>query len=133
MVDCLILRTNRTLKKKRVDNKKDSFTFEKGTYYILKDRVVLIKAFIGWKPCLIYKEGLSEPLGFENIIMAKTKNGKNEDHVLIDANSIHNLTSRELLKVITDTKMSATEMLLMGLVVLNLLCTVGVIGVISGQ
>ena len=133
MVDCLILRTNRTLKKKRVNNKKDRFTFEKGTYYILKDKVILIKAFIGWKPCLIYKEGLSEPLGFDNILMAKTKEGNNADHVLIDANSIHNLTSKELLRVITDTTMSTTDMLLIGLVILNLLCTIGVIGVISGQ
>jgi len=128
-MECWILRTNKTIKRKRVSNKKDSFSFEGGTYYVIKDNVLLKKSLLGFKSILFYIENYSEPLSLTNI---KKKKGKDADTVLIDAKSIHNLTSRELLSVLTKTSFSKVELLLMGLLILNLLISIASLGGING-
>jgi len=124
MVECWILRTNKTVKKKRISNKRDSFRFEGGTYYIIKENTMLKKGLIGYKPLLLYLENFSEPLSLENV---EKRKGKGET-VLIDAKSIHNLTSRELLSVLTKTTFTRTELLLIGLIILNLLLSIAILG-----
>lgn len=124
---CLILRTNRTLKKKNVSNKKDSFEFEDGKYFVEQDKVILTKGFFGWKPCLIYKEGISVPIGFDTIQQIKNDKGDKVDTILIDAFSVHNLTSRELLSVLTKTSFTKMETLIIVMLALNIL--IGIIGI----
>lgn len=133
MISCYIMRENKTLKVKKVRTKADSFKFEHGVYYIQDDKIILYKGLIGWKPILIFKEGYSEALSFDNVIKRpKLKNGKiiEDDTVLIDATSIHNLTSRELLDVLAKTTLTKTELIMLIAIIFNLLVTLGIAGAI---
>lgn len=65
----IILRTNRTLGRRRIRNNKDDFIFEDGTYFIKKEKVIIDKTSIRGKlkPTLIYVEGVAEPLYLDNL------------------------------------------------------------------
>lgn len=126
-MECWILRTNGTIKRIRISDKKDSFDFEDGKYFVIEKHIIN-KKFLHffYKPMLIYIEGFSEPLGLNNIVKKKREvqvknkeSGKMEtkeiedDTILIDAFSIHNLADRENLSVLTDTSMTKVDMIVL--------------------
>lgn len=132
MIVCLIIRTNRSLKRYKINEKADSFNFEGGTYYVRSDRVMLEKKIFGFKPILLYKEGIPEPLALENIKkVTNSETGEEDETVLIDAKSIHNLTSRELLSVLTKTSFSRIEMFIIVMLILNMMFSCGIIALIT--
>jgi len=133
MVLCYILRKTGTLKIKKVKDKLDSFTFEQGKYFILKDRMFLLKKLIGYRPTLFYKEGISEPLKLENIVKQKIKVVNEEtgeetyiedETVLINAKNIHDLTSSEMLSVLSSQNLSKVDKLLIGLIALSIIINI---------
>lgn len=124
---CFILRTNRTMAYKKIKGDVDSFTFEEGKYFVVSDKVMLDKRFFGYRPILLFKEGIPEPLGLTNI--KKLQEEDTEETILIDAWSIHNLTSRELLSVLTKTSFSRIEMAILVFLILNVLISLIGIGV----
>ena len=140
---CIIMRSNRTLKLKKVGLRKDSFNFEDGVYFINSDRVCLKKNFLfGHKPVLLYKEGISQPLGFNDIIkkqkeqtdkdgkVIKDKKGNavmiDDETILIDARSLHKLASEHILGFLTR---SSTKKLLMAIIIISLFTLIITIGV----
>ena len=131
MIVCLIIRTNRSLKRYKINEKADSFVFEGGTYYVRSDRVLLEKKLFTFKPILLYKEGIPEPLALDNIKkILNVETGEEDETVLIDAKSIHNLTSRELLSVLTKTSFSRIELFIMVMLILNIMFSCGVIALV---
>lgn len=135
-ITCFILRTNRTMAYKKIKSNVDAFEFEEGKYFVVSDKVMLDKRFLGYRPILLYKEGIPEPLGLTNILKKpsddKDKANEEEETVLIDAWSIHNLTSRELLSVLTKTSFTRMEMLIIVFLILNVVLTIISIGVAQG-
>ena len=135
MIKCFILRTNNTIKKTRVRESRDVFSFEEGKYFIQSDKVMLYKGLLFFKPFLFYKEGYSEPICFDNVekVIHKDADGKeiNDDTVLIDAQSIHNLTSKELLNVLAKVSLSKFEMLILFVVIINLLISAVVVSMVA--
>lgn len=135
-ITCFILRTNRTMAYKKIRSNVDSFTFEEGKYFVVSDKVMLDKRFFGYRPILLYKEGIPEPLGLTNILKAESKNkdeiNPEEETILIDAFTIHNLTSRELLSVLTKTSFTRMEMVIIVFLILNVVLTIISIGVAQG-
>lgn len=65
----IILRTNRTIGRKRIPDKKDDFIYEDGTYFIRKEKVIIDKTSVRGKlkPTLLYVEGISDPLYLDNM------------------------------------------------------------------
>ena len=143
MVRCYILRKSGTLKIQKIKDRENSFTFENGKYFILKDRMFLKKVFLkGYVASLFYIEGISEPLKLDNIQKQKIPqiddNGNNvlddngkikmvdDETVLISAKNIHDLTSAEMLSVLTGGNLTRLDKLLLGLLALNIIITIGV-------
>ena len=142
---CLMLRTNRTFKSKKVALSKDTFNFEGGTYYINSDRIYLMKRWFRYKPVLVFKEGISQPIGFTDIIKkqvkkdvikkVKNKDGSiteitenklvDDDTVLIDARSIHRLTSDAILGFITKSKTQALITIAIIVGIINIFINIG--------
>ena len=127
---CLMLRTNRTMKKKRVRNKCDDFLFEGGLYYVKREKVFLWpKGIFGtMHPHLLFLEGVAEPLYIDNfkfkeyyedvpMIDPVTKKPKIDpvtkkpfmerkllkglQDIFIDARAIHDMTDRKILSVLS--------------------------------
>lgn len=143
MVYCYILRKSKTLKIVKKKDEINSFTFERGKYYLNEDKIflrkrgILIKRYV---PCLFYIEGISEPLALNNIQKRKVpkvdetgqietdKDGNtimvDDETVLINAFNIHDMTSSDMLSVLTSTNMTKTDKLFIGLLILNLLVTI---------
>lgn len=133
---CLIMRSNRTIKIKKIGLRKDSFNFEDGVYFVNADRVLLKKGFpFGHRPMLIYKEGISQPLGFNDIMKRKRKikdeeTGKTseieDDTVLIDARSLHKLASEHVLGFLTKSSTRKLITAVLIVVIFTLIVTIGV-------
>lgn len=131
---CYILRANRTFKKKKFNLKRDDFDFEGGKYYIDSDRIYLMKDWFRYQPVLIFKEGISQPIGFQDIKKRQIKDadGKliDDDTVLIDARSIHRLTSESILGFLTKSPTKTLLTIILVALVMNILISlVGVVGV----
>jgi len=116
MVLCIMIRKNKTIKYKRINDKYDSFEFEGGRYYIRKDKILLKHKPLSrtYISTLIYIEGISEPLSLKNIEKKAEydKDGnliKDDETILIDAKSIHNITSEKILSVLSSEKMSTKD------------------------
>lgn len=149
-----MMRTNRTFKVVKVGLKKDNFTFEDGIYYINSDRIFLMKRWFRYKPILIFKEGVSQPIGFYDIIKRKVmkmvkvidedtgkpktdKEGNEieiekeieDDTVLIDARTLHKLASEFVLGFLTKSRAKTLLTIAIILIFINLLISIG--GVIN--
>lgn len=129
MIYCYIIRTNRTMALKRVHEKKDDFKFEGGTYYIKPDKIILQKMVAMHRPMLIYIENYAEPIGIGSI---EKKKVTGDETILIDAKSIHNLTSRKLLSVLAGDKLTGRELFIIVLLIINFIATVSLHGVLAG-
>jgi hypothetical protein len=156
MIDVLVIRKNRTMRSKRISEKKDEFNFEKGRYYIQPDKVIFKKVLFWAKPFLLYFEGVPIPIGIENIhpikidfeelqddeILTMTETDKEIYHmsymlymehrkteIMINSQSIHDLVSTDVLSVLTKKTMSPFELVLLALVILTLLMSIAGVNV----
>lgn len=139
MTDVLIIRKNRTMKSKRINNKKDEFNFEDGRYYIQPDKVIFKQVLFWAKPFLLYFEGIPIPIGIEEIKSNVDTNNKKEltaeelknakTEILINSRSIHDLVSTDVLSVLTKKTLSNFELLLLGLVILTFLVSIAGVNV----
>jgi hypothetical protein len=146
---CFILRTNRTMGRKYVKDKDDTFDFEGGTYFIEKEKVFIWKLNIRNKirPTLLYIEGVSQALYLDNIKIkeyledvvitdkqnkivfkedgktpkTEKKRVKHITDIFIDARSIHNMTDK---KILTDLSaqpdIKASEIIIIILLVVSI-------------
>ena len=113
----LMLMKNKQMKRFKVSDEKGSFTYDRADYNIDPRKIFYYKR----KPTLLYFEGYSEPLGFEDISIK----GK----IVLSAEDIHSFASKRMLKVLAE---SSTEEKLMNyiniatlvLVVITLIATV---------
>lgn len=131
MIDVLVIRKNRTMKRKKVSEKADKFEFEKGHYYIQPEKVIFKKMFLFAKPFLLYFEGIPIPIGIEEIQtdvkgkmkgdLTKSDMAKADMNILINAQNIHDLVSTDVLTVLTKKTLSPFEWILLALLVLTFL------------
>lgn len=127
---CLMLRSNRTMKRKRIKDKADDFKFEGGLYFVKREKVFLWSKGLSGKqvPHLLYLEGVSEPIYIDNfrfktytklmpmldknnrpILDEKGKPLMQEKEyttmsdIFIDSRAIHNMTDKKILDVLSAT------------------------------
>lgn len=127
MVTCIILKKNDTIKYKKVNDKFEEFIYNEGTYYIKRDKIKLKKGIKFYKPYLLYVEGISEPLSFNNI-----QKDEDDETILIDAKSIHSMTSEKILSVLSSSRMSSRDKLILFAVVFNIILTLISLGMAYG-
>jgi hypothetical protein len=145
-----ILRTNRTMTRRKIPDSADDFDFEKGTYFVHKDKVFLWKVGLRGKirPTLLYIEGIADPLYLDNlqikeyfenlpVIDDKTKKQAIDEKgkplfkrtqvrkitdIFIDARAIHNMVDDKILRVLSaQSDITGTEILLIALVIVGII------------
>lgn len=128
MVVCIMVRKNKTLKYKKVKDKYDDFVFEDGTYYIRKDKILLKKKVFSfnYRSYLLFIEGISEPITFDNI----EKKDKEDNTVLIDARSIHKITSDKILSVLSSSRLTTRDKLLIFGLVINIAICLSIVSMV---
>jgi hypothetical protein len=123
MINVVFIRKNRTMAVFKVREKLDDFTYEDGLYYVKPEKLILKKGRIGHKPYMFYVEGISEPISIENIFKRQDDNA-----VLIDAQSIHDLTSTKILDVLSKNTLDKKDAILIGMSFLILILTIVSVG-----
>jgi hypothetical protein len=133
--------------KRVIKDSADDFDFEKGLYFVHREKVFLWKTAIRGKirPTLLYIEGISDPLYLDNlrikeyfefvplldektnkiIIDEKTnkpkllkKSVKKIEDIFIDSRAIHNMTDKKILDVLSaQADITGTEIILIVLMV----------------
>ena len=125
----LILRKTRSIGHKDISEKDDEFDFETGTYFIRPEAVFMRRGFISYKPHLLYIEGCPLPIDLTRLKMNLGDMKKiykidgeeiPEPELFIDSFTIHDLTSKKLLRVLIG-EMGTTELIIIILIVIGLI------------
>jgi len=112
-VNVIILHKNKKIKLlKKPYGEDDKFYYKNGEYKIIAEKIFMFKN----KPTLLYFEGHSLPVSFDDIYI-----DKGEKKVILSADDIHKFASKRLLSVLASINADNTTMLiLMFILILNI-------------
>jgi len=115
----LIFENSRKVSKVKIDPSEDDFDYKGHTYDINPKKIYLMRN----RPCLIYFEGYSEPIGHDDI---KIKDGNPE--VFISSKQVHDFASKKILSVLLRSKEEDIQLILLIVIIILSLASI-VVGV----